>query len=57
MVVCPCCKGSGKMYEINYMSWYEPKDAPKTLDELINERDCSYCMGKKEIADKDNIKF
>lgn len=57
MVICPVCKGSGKMWEVNYRSWYDPKHAPKALDELIDERDCSYCMGRKEVADKDNIKF
>lgn len=45
---CPYCKNTGKMYEINYQSWYDPKDSPKTLEEVIDERDCSYCMGKSK---------
>lgn len=56
MVVCPFCKGTGKMYEVNYRSWYDKSKSPTDINELIEERDCSYCMGRKEVADKDNIK-
>ncbi len=57
MTNCPYCKNTGKMYEINYMSWYDPNNSPKSLDEIICERDCSYCMGKSKIENQITIKF
>ena len=42
---CPYCV-DGRAWEVNYMYWTDPNDRPKTVDELICERTCSYCMNK-----------